>query len=484
MLGDLLRLIPSGAGVQWQLAYQLAGQIASGQGAAGPFGIAGGTAPIAAIPDPNPDPLERIRFEELSTIAELHVSDTTGMATSLTGRSIRLVPASRAEWARRTLDTWRPVLDRLAVVLAPPAPGGMPSASGRPASGGPATGTPGGVTPAGTTGRSGASDTSATAIPDIPDDLSGLEGIEGLDSVEGLEDPREPGEVDAGEGVNPDFGPLEHLAGNLDNPEDVGLENLFTKWATAMFPTMIAMQVGSVVGHLAERALGPYEVPLAPVGTQELFVVSANLAAVATDWSLPIDDLRLWLCVHELTYHAVLSRPAVANRIAELVVRHAELVRPDAAAMEEVLGRADLADLESLAQLFGDPSALIGQTAGAEVERVRAELDALVATVAGYVEHVTNAVSGRLIGNQGPIGEAMRRRRVSRGEGEKAAEALFGLVLDQRQIDRGERFVAGVLERSGESQLSRMWNTPETLPTPAEVDAPGLWLARLGLDGG
>ena len=349
----------------------------------------------------------------------------------------------------------------MAEVLAPP---GVPGTAG------------GGRSRAAGSGGAGAGQPN----PTVPDDLSGLEDLESLRDLDDLEDLRD---LPAGEGLHPSLGDREPGTGDVDaDPREAGLEDLFTKWATAMFPTMIAMQVGSVVGHLAERALGPYEVPLAPVSTEELAVVSANLSAVAADWSLPIDDLRLWLCAHELTYHAVLSRPAVAGRIAELVVRHAELVRPDAGAMEEMLGQADVADLDALAQLFGDPAALIGKTASADAERVRAELDALMAAVAGYGEHVTNVVAGRLIGNHAPIAEAMRRRRVGRGEGEKVAEALFGLVLDQRQIDRGERFVAGVLERSGEAQLSRMWNSAESLPTPAEVDAPGLWLARLGLD--
>jgi uncharacterized protein (DUF2342 family) len=41
--------------------------------------------------------------------------------------------------------------------------------------------------------------------------------------------------------------------------------------------------------------------------------------------------------------------------------------------------------------------------------------------------------------------------------------------------------VAGVLDRSGELQLAKMWADAANLPTPSEVDAPGLWLARLDL---
>jgi putative hydrolase len=400
MLGDLVRMMPTGPGLQWQLAYQLAAQIASGQGA-----------------DANPDPMERMRFEELSAIAELHVAEVTGMPVSPSGGPVRLVPASRTEWARRILDTWRPVLDRLALALGPEDPGGEQTHAG---SGG----------------------------AEAPDPLS----------AEGL----------LGDG-----------AGTGD--EDAGVDDLLEQWATAMFPAMTAWQVGSVAGHLAERALGPYGVPLAPAPSDELLVVSANIASVADDWSLVLDDLRLWLCAHEIAYHTVLSRPAVAARLADLVIEHAELVRPDADTIGQLLQGADPTDMASFTQLLGDPSALLPGTQSADLMRVRAELDAITAAVAGYAEHVTSVIAGRLIGNTTPIGEAMRRRRVSRGAGETAAESLFGLSLDQAQIDRGAKFVAGVLDRSGELQLAKMWTDAASLPTPAEVDAPGLWLARLDL---
>jgi uncharacterized protein (DUF2342 family) len=41
--------------------------------------------------------------------------------------------------------------------------------------------------------------------------------------------------------------------------------------------------------------------------------------------------------------------------------------------------------------------------------------------------------------------------------------------------------VRGVLERGGKPALQRLWQSERELPTPAEVDAPGLWLARIDL---
>ena len=62
-----------------------------------------------------------------------------------------------------------------------------------------------------------------------------------------------------------------------------------------------------------------------------------------------------------------------------------------------------------------------------------------------------------------------------------AITALFGLDLDQTQVDRGRTFVSGVIERAGTEGLARLWLSPRNLPTPAEGDAPGLWLERISL---
>jgi uncharacterized protein (DUF2342 family) len=41
--------------------------------------------------------------------------------------------------------------------------------------------------------------------------------------------------------------------------------------------------------------------------------------------------------------------------------------------------------------------------------------------------------------------------------------------------------VSGVVERAGEEGLAKLWVSVRNLPTPSEVDAPGLWLERISL---
>jgi putative hydrolase len=436
MLGDLLRLIRTEGPLQWELAFQLATSVAEGD-----------------EPDPNPDPIARIRLEELSAIAQLHVADVTGMVLGPGGASVRLVPTSRVEWARRSLEAWRPLLDRLASDLtSPPAPSHSPGSKG--------------PEPLG------------FQAPRAVDPLAGPDVPPGAGSAGAAGDEDLPPDPFLGEDLSQSAQPLDD-----SEHEDADLAEMIGRWTSAMAPAMAAMQVGSVVGHLARRALGQYDLPLPRTPSNEILVASGNLDRFAAEWSLPVDDLRLWLCAHEMAYHAVLSRPHVAARMEELVVAHVRLVRPDPRDFEGLLQGIDTGSIPGLSQLMGDPSLLRQPDDGPspELERVRAKLAALTAAIAGYAEYVTSVVASRLIGGHAPIGEAMRRRRVGRGEGERVAESLFGLHLDQEDVDRGTAFVQGVLERSDETSLARLWTDPEHLPTPAEIDAPGLWLARIEL---
>ena len=51
-----------------------------------------------------------------------------------------------------------------------------------------------------------------------------------------------------------------------------------------------------------------------------------------------------------------------------------------------------------------------------------------------------------------------------------------------RELDElGERFCLGVIERAGMEGLDRLWTGEEMVPTRPELEAPGLWLARIDL---
>jgi putative hydrolase len=430
LLGDLLKMLATQGPVHWELARQVAQGVASG-----------------GQPEANVDPLERIRLEELVRVADLHVADATGLTTTVSGRVVTIQPVTRAEWAWHTLEAWRPLLDSLARSL-----------SGAPDTGPEGTAGPGGR-PEGTVGPGGR-----------PEDTAGS-GETGEQR-----EPFEPGVPAEPAGLGEqrpvpgfDLGPDQDPSGFLGQLGQV------------MGPTLLGLQFGAMVGHLAERAMGQYDLPIPRAQSDQLMMVPANIAAFADDWSLPLDDVRLWVSLSEVTHHAILGRPHVRVRMLELLEGYASGFQHDPSALEDRLSDIDPTNPSSLQQALGDPTALLGELQTPAQRQQLSQLEALTAAIEGYVDHVMDSVGHRLITSYGALTEALRRRRVERGEADRFVERLFGLELGQAQFDRGAAFVKGVLERGDEQALAQLWTSARHLPTPAEVDAPGLWLERISI---
>lgn len=289
---------------------------------------------------------------------------------------------------------------------------------------------------------------------------------------------------------------VEKLAASLNTPpEDVApdpddpMASMFAGMMQMLQPMVLSMTAGSMVGHLARRTLGQYDLPIprhvAGGGADELLMVLPNIDAFADEWSIARDDVRLWVAVHEIAHHAVLGVPHVRAALDDLLSRYVSAFRSDPAALEDQLGELDLANPESLQGLqdvLGSPEVILGAITSPEQAAIRPELEALVAVIEGVVDHVLDEVGGKLIGSYPMLTEALRRRRVEAADHDRFVERLFGLELGQDTYARGSAFVDGVLERAGDDALRKLWADPGNLPTPAEVDAPGLWLARLDVD--
>ena len=72
--------------------------------------------------------------------------------------------------------------------------------------------------------------------------------------------------------------------------------------------------------------------------------------------------------------------------------------------------------------------------------------------------------------------------RLERGEATRFVEQLLGLTLERDDYELGAGFCDGVVERAGMEGLNRLWESPRMAPTGPELEAPGLWLARIDLD--
>src|SRR5438270_10100998 len=105
IFGDLAKLFSEQGPVSWDVARQISLMLATeGQ------------------PEANVDPLVRMKFEELARVAELHVAEATGLVTAPGGGVLHVTPVGRGTWAQRSLEAYRPLLERLATALSAPGP--------------------------------------------------------------------------------------------------------------------------------------------------------------------------------------------------------------------------------------------------------------------------------------------------------------------------------------------------------------------------
>ncbi|CAB4883756.1 unannotated protein [freshwater metagenome] len=252
-----------------------------------------------------------------------------------------------------------------------------------------------------------------------------------------------------------------------------------------MAPTMLGMAIGSMVGRLAQRAFGQYDLPIPRAAGTQVSVLPGTIDAFADDWSLPRDSMRLWVLVQELTTHVVFSVAHIREGLSTLVRAHVGAFQPDPSAVADKLGSIEMDGddpMQALQRTLGDPEILLGAVRSPAQEALQPQLDAALAAVVGYVDHVVDQVAQRLIGGDATrISEAVRRRRIETSPDDIFVERLLGLHLNRQQVERGRAFLAGVLERGGNAAANQLLDLPGSLPTPTELAAPGLWLARLEL---
>jgi len=272
--------------------------------------------------------------------------------------------------------------------------------------------------------------------------------------------------------------PLEGLDGAV--PKE--LEVFMSQMLGAMAPVLVGLQIGSACGHLATEAFGPHDVPL-PVGKPgTLTLVGANVDDFAASWSIDASAAQILALAHELVASQLFRTAHVADRLNDLLA--SALLEANAAkgSLFEQLGAGgNPMDLQAM---LVDPESLLDRLSTTEHQWVSEQLSTLVAVLEAVAQRFTVEVASSMLGANTPAIEAYRRSRASYGKGIEAVCALFGIERTPASRERGIAFVAGVEARSGLRELTKMVTRTDGLPTPAEVDAPGLWVERLSLSTG
>ena len=244
-----------------------------------------------------------------------------------------------------------------------------------------------------------------------------------------------------------------------------------------MTPLLMGAQVGAVLGALGQRVLGQYELPLPRADQPALLFAVPNIAEFEREWSLPSDEFRAWVAMHETTHAFDLGRPWVREHFLGLVGEVAGALEFDLAAIQDRLEGLDLSDPQRLSEALGGD--LITGELTDEQRLLLRRVQAFMAAAEGHADHVMAVLGRERLSEFSRIDEAVRRRHEGRSQEERAVERLLGIDVKAEQYRLGRAFCDQVAEATDEVTLARMWESAEALPSMPELEEPRLWLARM-----
>lgn len=248
-------------------------------------------------------------------------------------------------------------------------------------------------------------------------------------------------------------------------------------------PSMLGMQVGSMMGFASQRALGQFDLGLPALDQPGRYLIVPNVEAFATDHQLDALQVRLWAAAMESAHQMIVNVEWFRSELlARVDVFFADL-HLDTSSIEQQL--ESLQGEGGLQALLGGEGELAGPAmtgplfTGPHQADDAAAIQALIAFVEGYGAHLVRRGLGEMVPEIDRIEEAQNRRRAEPTEAEDAFTRLVGLDLERHRARVAQEFCDGVVDRWGEERLDAIWNDPEQLPRLGELSDPIGWAARL-----
>ncbi|MGH6656644.1 MAG: zinc-dependent metalloprotease [Actinocrinis sp.] len=269
---------------------------------------------------------------------------------------------------------------------------------------------------------------------------------------------------------------------------------------------LTGLELGSMLAYLSHRVLGqfdPFGGSASETGAGRLLLVAPNIVHVERELGVDPTDFRLWVCLHEETHRVQFGAVPwlrehilgeIGTLIAELEVEPAVFADRVRAAVRSVVGSAASpstrhADLP--AERVGEAAAPVPPNNGLSlIDMVRTpaqravieRLTAVMTLLEGHATYVMDGVGPLVVPSVAEISrEFGRRRSRSRLRPEALLRKVLGLDAKMRQYRDGERFVRSVVEEAGIDGFNRVWTSPNTLPTQAEISDPSAWIRRVPL---
>jgi coenzyme F420 biosynthesis associated uncharacterized protein len=242
------------------------------------------------------------------------------------------------------------------------------------------------------------------------------------------------------------------------------------------------VQAGMVLAFLSSRVLGQYDPFGGDDGAGRLLLVAPNIVGAQRSLSVPAEDFRMWVCLHECTHRLQFTavpwlRDHFAGQVGKLLSSIDDSALDAVGRLPELL-RTARERLRTGSQSLG-PMGVIELFQSTEQRELLDHLLALSTLLEGHADHVMDAVGPTVV----PTVDVIRRRFAERRKGggllDRLLRTLLGVEAKVRQYAEGAAFTRQVIDAVGMDGFNAVWSAPETLPNRAEIRDPALWLRRV-----
>jgi putative hydrolase len=278
---------------------------------------------------------------------------------------------------------------------------------------------------------------------------------------------------------------LERLAGRFaaqlgERSNGAGESNPMEAAIGQVAPLLLGLQSGTLIGSLAQEALGRYDLPIPRDDDGRLIFVEPNLNQVTSQYGFDPEDFRKWLALHEAARHLVFTvNPWVGRYARSLLSDLVDAIEIDTGELERRLMELQTKGMEALQEGLGGSEQSLPIT---QTDRHRRALDryrGFVAVSEGYARHAAAAVSHERLSGSGRIDEGMARRGAVPSDGQRLLGTVLGISFDRDLQTAGTTFCAAVVQLKGLPALNKLWEAPDNVPSLPEVRDPFQWMERV-----
>jgi coenzyme F420 biosynthesis associated uncharacterized protein len=239
---------------------------------------------------------------------------------------------------------------------------------------------------------------------------------------------------------------------------------------------LLAFQIGGILGYLARKVLGQYDLFLPPDDRDLIYFVGPNVIELERKHRFPSRDFRMWLALHEVTHRMQFEGvPWLRGYLTELVDSYLGTIDLDA---RKLLGRLRRAREEAREGNAWREMGVLSVLMTPEQRETFRRMQALMSLLEGHGNYVMDRLSDGRIHASGRMRRTLQARRHRQGFNRMVQRAV-GLDVKVRQYDLGERFVSEVVDLAGPERFARIWERSEHLPTLEEVGRPEAWVERV-----